>query len=191
MKKLVFLLFVVICNILTAEENLKGRLAIGYSDAPTVRYWLTEKIGMEGKFSLKWNKDLHSSSYTYETFNYSIDIAGIYNIKKTKIINFNVATVIGYSYEKNSYPYIIAGLSAENYPTYKDNTYSFGIGPEFEVFIPSLPNLSLSSSVLLDYTYTSGKRITPYSTATYTYKDIYFSGNGFTALGLGIRYYFN
>jgi len=192
MKKLFSVLFVAaFCNVLTAADILTGKIAVGYSDAPTIRYWLSEKIGLEGKFSLRWNNS-SDPSFTYKNSYYSISAIGIYNIKKTKIVNFNANTLIGYSYEDYKYSYInSAGLYTGNYLSNKKNSYYLGIGPEFEVFIPPVPNLSLSSSILLYYSYRSNSNIFQFYKTKYISREIYFSGDGFTVLGLSVRYYFN
>ena len=177
------LFVIVLCNVLNAENDLKGKLAIGYNGSPTIRYWLTEKMGIEGNFSLRWRDNRYPSS-TNQSQDYSIGISGIRNIKKTKMVNFNVDLFLSYSYVyvNDTYNY-----QEKN----EDNNYTIGIGPEFEVFIPSLPNLSLSSSILLNYTYSSNKITRSGITTKTTGNDINFNSNGFTLLGLDIRYYFN
>jgi hypothetical protein len=160
---------------------------ISQPDAVSLRWWVSDKVGLEALLAYNQTSAPSSGSGTAASVNYAggIGLGAKWNFKRSEralgqlLVGFSVAS---YGQGPDS-----TGATTSN------NTFSLYVGPGFEVFMPFLKNLSLEGSVRLRVntlgTKTEGGPAGS-NQAAQSSTSLGFFGEGFTPLALSMHYYF-
>lgn len=150
-----------------AAENKKN-ISLGVTDSgdPTIRWNKSENISFDFSPQIVYADD----SFSKKHYTYGLGIGIIKKCKNNGPFQKGLAISLEYSY---------------GYYNSKTYNATFGLGPDLEYFIPTLPNVSIGSQILLNYTYNEINNYYDDSGHLDRYSSISLSGQFLT-----IRYYF-